>query len=135
MQQIGVFFPVAVWVAAYPVNGFGGKGGFLLRGSFRLLRGASLMLRLCLFFLLCLLKLCKMPVNGVYHFGGGIADCFKGTPKLCKLLSAAPPGDISKRIVRRIKPVVLADGIGDAFRFHFTGTAVNAGLLFLFRGV
>ena len=93
------------------------------------------MLWLHLFFLLCLLKFRKMPVNGVYHFGGGIADCFKGTPKLCKLLSAAPPGDIPKRIVRRIKPVVLADGIGDAFRFHLTGTAVNAGLLFLFRGV
>src|SRR5699024_801594 len=104
-------------------------------GSFRLLRGIVLMLWLCLLFDLCLLKLRKMPVNGVYHFSGGIADCFKGTPKLCKLLPAAPPGDIPERIVRRIKPVVLADGIGDAFRFHLTGTAVNAGLLFLFRGV
>ena len=41
----------------------------------------SLMLWLHLFFLLCLLKFRKMPVNGVYHFGGGIADCFKGTFK------------------------------------------------------
>ena len=93
------------------------------------------MLRLCLFFLLCLLQFRKMPVNGIYHFCGGTADCLKGTPKLRKFFSAAPPGDIPERIVRRVKPVVLADGIGDAFRFHLTGTAVNAGLLFLFRGV
>src|SRR5699024_10488863 len=97
LQQIGVFFPVAVWVAAHPVNGFGGKGGFLRWGSFRLLRGIVLMLWLCLLFDLCLLKLRKMPVNGVYHFSGGIADCFKGTPKLCKLLPASPPGDIPER--------------------------------------
>ena len=27
---------------------------------------------------------------------------------------------------------MLADGIGDAFRFDFAGAAVNAGLLFIF---
>ena len=62
-------------------------------------------------------------------------DCFKGAFQFGKLAAAAPPGDVPKGIVRRIKPVVLADGISDAFRFDFAGTPVNTGLLFVLRRV
>ena len=32
-------------------------------------------------------------------------------------------------LIHIFKPVMLADGIGDAFRFDFAGAAVNVGLL------
>ena len=112
---------------------------FLYRGCFfgKLLRGCfcfglfgGFLRGLCLFggllLILCLLDFCKMPVYGINQTCGGAADCFKRAFQLCKFFSAAPPGDISKRIVRRIKPVVLADGIGDAFRLYLAGAAVGA---------
>ena len=79
-----------------------------------------------LFLILCLLDFCKMPVYGINQLCGGAADCFKRAFQFCKFFSAAPPGDIPKRIVRRIKPVMLADRIGDAFRLYLAGAAVGA---------
>jgi len=67
-----------------------------------------------------------MPVYGINQTCGGTADCFKRAFQFCKFFSAAPPGDIPKRIVRRIKPVVLTDSIGDAFRLYLAGAAVGA---------
>ena len=70
-----------------------------------------------------------MTVNLGNKPGGSSADSFKGRFQFGKLLAAAPTGDIAERIVRRIKPVMLADGIGDTFRLYFTGAPVGAGLL------
>ena len=67
-----------------------------------------------------------MPVYGINQTCGGAADCFKRAFQFCKFFSAAPPGDIPKRIVRRIKPVMLADRIGDAFCLYLAGAAVGA---------
>ena len=83
---------------------FGLFGGFL-RGL-RLFGGLLL--------ILCLLDFCKMPVYGINQLCGGAADCFKRAFQFYKFFSATPPGDIPKRIVRRIKPVMLADSIGAA---------------------
>ena len=69
-----------------------------------------------------------MTVNLGNKPGGSSADSFKGRFQFGKLLAAAPTGDIAERIVRRIKPVMLADGIGDTFRLYFTGAPVGAGL-------
>ena len=79
-----------------------------------------------LFLILCLLDFCKMSVYGINQICGGAADCFKRAFQFCKFFSAAPPGDIPKRIVRRIKPVMLADRIGDAFCLYLAGAAVGA---------
>ena len=76
-----------------------------------------------------------MLVNAVDDFRCGTADCFKGAFQLVKFPSAAPPGDIPKGIIRRIKPVMLTDCISDAFCLHLTGTAVWSVCLLLFRGV
>ena len=76
-----------------------------------------------------------MPVNGVDDLGGGGADCFKGTFQLRKLPPAAPPGDVPKGIIRRVKPVVLAYRVSDTFRLYFTGAAVGSVRLFILRGV
>ena len=76
-----------------------------------------------------------MLVNAVNDLVCGAADRFQRAFQFRKLLAAAPPGDIPERVVRRIKPVVLADGIGNAFRFHFAGTAVRSYLLLVFRCV
>ena len=67
-----------------------------------------------------------MSVYGINQICGGAADCFKRAFQFCKFFSTAPPGDISKGIVRRIKPVVLADRIGDAFCLYLAGAAVGA---------
>ena len=112
---------------------------FLYRGCFfgKLRRGCfcfglfgGFLCGLCLFgglfLILCLLDFCKMPVYGINQLCGCAADCFKRAFQFCKFFSAAPPGDISKRIVRRIKPVMLADSIGDAFRLYLAGAAVGA---------
>ena len=111
---------------------------FLYRGCFfgKLRRGCfcfglygSFLWGLCLFgglfLILCLLDFCKMSVYGINQTCGGAADCFKRAFQFCKFFSAAPPGDISKGIVRRIKPVVLANGIGDAFCLYLAGAAVG----------
>ena len=82
-----------------------------------------------------LLQLCDMSVNAVDDVCGGGADRFKGAFQLRKLPPAAPPGNIAERVVRRIKPVMLADGVGDALRFHLAGAAVGSVFLFLLRGV
>ena len=66
-----------------------------------------------------------MSVYGINQICGGAADCFKRAFQFCKFFSAAPPGDIPKGIVRRIKPVVLANGIGDAFCLYLAGAAVG----------
>ena len=112
---------------------------FLYRGCFfgKLRRGCfcfglfgGFLCGLCLFgglfLILCLLDFCKMSVYGINQICGGAADCFKRAFQFCKFFSAAPPGDIPKRIVRRIKPVMLADRIGDAFRLYLAGAAVGA---------
>ena len=111
---------------------------FLYRGCFfgKLRRGCfcfglygSFLWGLCLFgglfLILCLLDFCKMSVYGINQTCGGAADCFKRAFQFCKFFSAAPPGDISKGIVRRIKPVVLANRIGDAFCLYLAGAAVG----------
>ena len=77
------------------------------------------------------MQFCDISVNGIDNLGGCAADRFKGAFQFGKLAPAAPPGDVPKGIVRRVKPVVLADGISDAFRFDFAGAPVNAGLLVL----
>ena len=116
-------------------------GGFLLqvrkgRGGFfalLLLRGGKIGRGFLGFVLL--LQLCDMSVNAVDDVCGGRADRFKGVFQLRKLPPAAPPGYIAERVVRRIKPVMLANGVGDAFRFHLAGAAVYAGLLLVFGSV
>ena len=101
--------------------------GKLRRGCFGLFGSFLCGLRLFggLFLILCLLDFCKMSVYGINQTCGGAADCFKRAFQFCKFFSAAPPGDISKGIVRRIKPVVLANGIGDAFCLYLAGAAVG----------
>ena len=106
-------------------------GAFRRRRLFRLLLCGLWLQRDRLRFLLLyggflLLDFSKMPVNGFNQLCGGAADCFKRAFQLRKLLAAAPPGDISERIVGRVKPVVLADGVSDAFRLYLAGTAVGA---------
>ena len=116
-------------------------GGFFLqvrkgRGVFfalLLLRGGKIGRGFLGFVLL--LQLCDMLVNTVDDVCGGRADRFKGVFQLRKLPPAAPPGNIAERVVRRIKPVMLANGVGDAFRFHLAGAAVYAGLLLVFGRV
>ena len=110
-------------------------GGFFLqvrKGFFGLLllRGVKIGRGFLGFVLL--LQLCDMSVNGIDDFCGGAADCFKRAFQLRKLPPAAPPGYIAERVIRRIKPVMLADGVSDAFRFHLAGAAVYAGLLLVF---
>ena len=108
-----------------------GKGVFVLWGFlFQLLLCGG-----CLFLVLLLLDLCDMFIYTVDYLGSGASDCFKRAFQLRKFPPAAPTGDISKGIIRRIKSVMLADSIGYAFCFHLAGTAVNAGLLLVFRGV
>ena len=75
------------------------------------------------------MQLRKIFVYGIDNLGGCAAYRFKGAFQLGQLPPAAPPGDIAERVVRRVKPVMLADSIGDAFRFDFAGAAVNVGLL------
>ena len=113
-------------------------GGFFLqvrKGFFGLLllRGGKIGRGFLGFVLL--LQLCDMSVNAVDDVCGGRADRFKGAFQLRKLPSAAPPGNIAERVVRCIKPVMLANGVGDAFRFHLAGAAVYAGLLLVFGSV
>ena len=113
-------------------------GGFFLqvrKGFFGLLllRGGKIGRGFLGFVLL--LQLCDMSVNAVDDVCGGRADRFKGAFQLRKLPPAAPPGYIAERVVRRIKPVMLANGVGDAFRFHLAGAAVYAGLLLVFGSV
>ena len=107
-----------------------GQGGFF---TLLLLRGGKIG-RSFLGFVL-LLHLCDMSVNAVDDVCGGRTDCFKRAFQLRKLPPAAPPGYIAERVVRRIKPVMLANGVGDAFRFHLAGAAVYAGLLLVFGRV
>ena len=112
---------------------------FLYRGCFfgKLRRGCfcfglfgCFLCGLCLFggllLILCLLDFCKMSVYGINQLRGCTANCFKRAFQFCKFFAAAPPGDIPKRIVRRIKSVMLADSIGDAFRLYLAGAAVGA---------
>ena len=113
-------------------------GGFLLqvrKGFFALclLRGGKIGRGFLGFVLL--LQLCDMSVNAVDDVCGGRADCFKRAFQLRKLPPAAPPGYIAERVVRRIKPVMLANGVGDAFRLHLAGAAVYARLLLVFGSV
>ena len=101
---------------------------FLYRGCFfgKLRRGCfGLRLFGGLLLILCLLDFCKMLVYGINQTCGGAADCFKRAFQFCKFFSAAPPGDIPKRIVRRIKPVMLANCISDAFCLYLAGAAVG----------
>ena len=97
------------------------------RGDFRLLCDCfGLRLFLCLSFRLLLLDFCKMPVNGFNQLCGGAFDGFKRAFQFGKLPPAAPPGDVAERIVRRVKPVMLADGVSDTFRLYLAGAAVWA---------
>ena len=84
---------------------------------------------------LCLLQLCDMFINAVDDFRCGAADCFKRAFQFGKLPSGTPPGNVPKGIVRSIKPVMLAHGIGDTFCLYFTGAAVGSVLQVLQRGV
>ena len=67
-----------------------------------------------------------MPVNGFNKRSGGTADSFKRAFEFRKFPPAVPFGNIAERIIRRIQPVILANGIGDAFRLYLTGAAVRA---------
>ena len=104
--------------------------GKLRRGGFFFGLFGGFLCGLCLFgglfLILCLLDFCKMSVYGINQLCGSAADCFKRAFQFCKFFSAAPPGNIPKRIVRRIKPVMLADSIGDAFCLYLAGAAVGA---------
>src|SRR5699024_8542148 len=84
---------------------------------------------------LCLLQLCDMSVNGIDNLGGGAADCFKRAFQFGKLSSGTPPCNVPKGIVRSIKPVMLAHGIGDTFCLYLAGAAVGSVLQVLQRGV
>ena len=111
-----------------------GFGGFF-RGCFFLLRGV--LLRLCFlrrgFFCLrfpclrLLLILCQLRKVFIYvgnQPGGGVTDSFKGRFQLGKFPPAAPFCNIGKGIIGSVKPVVLAHGVGNAFRLYLTGAAV-----------
>ena len=82
-----------------------------------------------------LLKLGKVAVDLGNQVVGRGPDGFKGGFQLGQLLAAAPPGHIAERVVGRVQPVVLADGVGHALGLHLTGTAVGAVFQFLRRGV
>ena len=99
-------------------------GGFLC--CVRLFLWGCFGLRLCLSFCLFLLDFRKMSVNGFNQLCSGAFDDFKRAFQLGKLPSAAPPGDIAERIIRRVKPVMLADGKGDTFSLYLAGAAVGA---------
>ena len=50
---------------------------------------------------------------GKVHQGVGRGpDGFKGGFQLGQLFAATPPGHIAERVIRRVQPVVLADGVG-----------------------
>ena len=61
--------------------------------------------------------LCKMPVNLGYKLGGGGADSFKRRFQFGKLLATTPPGDVAERVFRRIKLVMLANGVSNSPKF------------------
>ena len=84
---------------------------------------------------LFLLQFYDMSVNGIDNLGGCAADCFKRAFQFGKLPSGTPPGNIPKGIIRGIKPVMLAHGIGDTFSLYLTGAAVGSVLQVLQRGV
>ena len=78
--------------------------------------------------LLCLpllLKLGKVAVDGGNQLMGCGPDGFKGRPQLFQVFAGTPTGHIPKGIVRRVQPVVLADGIGHALGLHLAGAAVG----------
>ncbi|USF31167.1 hypothetical protein C820_002613 [Clostridium sp. MD294] len=124
---------------------------FLLR---RLCRGFCFFFLLCVllrlfffrrrFFCLCFLCLCLLLIfcllRKVFIYvrnqpGGGVTDSFKGRFQLGKFPPAAPFCDIGKGIIGSVKPVVLAHGVGNAFRLYLTGAAVWSVCLFLCGGV
>ena len=82
-----------------------------------------------------LLQFFQRPVNAVDDLRCGTSDCFKRAFQLVKLPSAAPPGNIPKGILGRIKSVMLADSIRHAFSLYLTGAAVGSVGLFRDRGV
>ena len=116
-------------------HGFYAVGHFLLllRGQlgkyavrFWLLGGLRLFLLGQPFFL----KLGKVAVNGGNQFMGGGPNGFKGGFQLFQVFAGTPTGHIAKGIVGGVQPVMLADGIGHAFRLHLAGAAVGVvGLL------
>ena len=67
-----------------------------------------------------------MPVNGFNERSGGAADSFKRAFEFGKFPPTVPFGNIAERVIRRIKPVILANGIGNAFSLHLAGAAVRA---------
>lgn len=102
---------------------------FFLRRGFILRR----FLRLCLLLILCQLR--KVFIYVRNQPGGGVTDCFKGRFQFRQFPPAAPFCNIGKGIVGSVKPVMLAHGVGNAFRLYFTGAAVWAVCLLLCGGV
>ncbi len=82
-----------------------------------------------------LLKLGKVAVDLGNQVVGRGPDGFKGGFQLGQLLAGTPTGHIAERVVRRVQPVVLADGVGHALGLHLAGAAVGAVGQFLRRGV
>ena len=82
-----------------------------------------------------LLKLGQVAVDLGNQVVGRGPDGFKGGFQLGQLLAGTPPGYIAERVIRRVQPVVLADGVGHALGLHLAGTAVGAVGQFLRRGV
>ena len=66
---------------------------------------------------------------------GRIADNFQRGFQLGQFPARTPPGHITKGILGRVQPIVLADGISHAFRLHLAGAAVRAVGLFRVVGV
>ena len=95
------------------------RGGWfapLLKTGLRLLLLGGLLPRL--------LQLRDIRVNAVYDLGGGAAYGFQRAFQFRKLPPAAPPGDVAKGVIGRVKPVVLADGVGHAFGLYLPCAAV-----------
>ena len=66
---------------------------------------------------------------------GCAADNFQRGFQFRQFSARTPSGHIAKRILGRVQPIVLADGISHAFRLHLAGAAVRAVGLFRVVGV
>ncbi len=77
-----------------------------------------------------LAQLCQMFVQCRDQLMGCAADNFQRGFQFRQFPARTPPSHIAKRILRRVQPVMLADGIGHAFGLYLAGAAVRAVSLF-----
>ena len=82
-----------------------------------------------------LAQLCQMFVQCRDQLMGCAADNFQRGFQFRQFSARTPSGHIAKRILGRVQPIVLADGIGHTFGLHLAGAAVRAVGLFRVVGV